>query len=144
MLEINGTLIIAMISFIIFGFIMNAVLYQPVLKIMQEREAFLLSNEQETAEAIRQAEELLTKKENELLQARIAAQKSVAEGTEKFKNANKAVINEFSNEQKLMAEREKEKIQQEFLSAKEQLQSEQQELSDIILQKIIGEGVKNV
>ena len=43
-MEFNATFLVSAISFILFVFIMNAILYKPVIKIMEEREAFLKSN----------------------------------------------------------------------------------------------------
>ena len=44
MLELDGTLLVAIISFIIFAFIMNEVLYKPIIKILEERKAFIDNN----------------------------------------------------------------------------------------------------
>ena len=51
MLELDGTILVAMISFIVFAFIMNAILYQPVMKIIEERKNFLKDNEELTKQA---------------------------------------------------------------------------------------------
>ena len=44
MLEFNATLLIAMLSFIIFMCIMNLVLYKPMREIVEKREQLLADN----------------------------------------------------------------------------------------------------
>ena len=48
MLEFNGTLLIALISFVVFMFLMNMVLYKPMLEIVEKRKRLLAQNEEET------------------------------------------------------------------------------------------------
>ena len=44
MFEFNATFIIAMFSFVVFIMIMNAILYKPVLKVINERQTYIDDN----------------------------------------------------------------------------------------------------
>ena len=44
MFEFNATLIVAMISFVVFMFIMNAIFYRPILNIIKKRDDYINSN----------------------------------------------------------------------------------------------------
>ena len=44
MLEFNATFLIAMFSFVVFIFIMNAIFYNPILRIIRQREDYVNSN----------------------------------------------------------------------------------------------------
>jgi F-type H+-transporting ATPase subunit b len=44
MLEFNATFLIAMFSFVVFIFIMNAIFYKPILSIIRKREEYISSN----------------------------------------------------------------------------------------------------
>ena len=44
MFEFNATLIVAMFSFVVFMFIMNAIFYRPILNIIRKRENYVNDN----------------------------------------------------------------------------------------------------
>lgn len=141
-MEFNATFLVSAISFIVFVFIMNAVLYRPVIKIMEERQAFLDKNEKDTEDANRQAEEFATMKESELAKARAEAKSIVDNGTEKFKAENKADLDNYSSEQKQLTEDKKSELYNEMTSAKETLKQSSDDISRMITDKILE--VKNV
>ena len=141
-MEFNATFLVSAISFIVFVFIMNTVLYRPVIRIMEERQAFLDKNEKDTEDANRQAEEFATKKEAELAKARAEAKSIVDNGTEKFKTENKAALDNYSSEQKQLTEDKKSELYNEMTSAKETLKQSSDDISRMITDKILE--VKNV
>ena len=141
-MEFNATFLVSAISFIVFVFIMNTVLYRPVIRIMEERQAFLDKNEKDTEDANRQAEEFATKKEAELAKARAEAKSIVDNGTEKFKAENKAAMDKYSSEQKQLTEDKKSELYNEMTSAKETLKQSSDDISRMITDKILE--VKNV
>lgn len=141
-MEFNATFLVSAISFIVFVFIMNTVLYRPVIRIMEERQAFLDKNEKDTEDANRQAKEFATKKEAELAKARAEAKSIVDNGTEKFKAENKAALDKYSSEQKQLTEDKKSELYNEMTSAKETLKQISDDISRMITDKILE--VKNV
>ena len=141
-MEFNATFLVSAISFIVFVFIMNTVLYRPVIRIMEERQAFLDKNEKDTEDSNRQAEEFATKKEAELAKARAEAKSIVDNGTEKFKAENKAALDKYSSEQKQLTEDKKSELYNEMTSAKETLKQSSDDISRMITDKILE--VKNV
>lgn len=144
MLELDGTIIIAMISFVVFGFIMNAVLYQPILKIVEERRAYIASNSDAEKNATKEAEEYTEKREAELDKSKKNARQIVSEGTVKFKAKNSEKIKEFSEQQRNRADAEKQQIILEAEQAKEMLDNSANELADIIAGKVLGKDKANV
>lgn len=142
MLELDGTLIVAMISFIIFAFIMNAVLYRPIINILDEREKFLSENSSIEKSAIEETEKITEKKNSEIAEARAIASKQVSESLEKFKQEKKEATLSFNKTQKEKVESEKQKLEQEAKNATEELSEGIENISDLICNKILGE--KNV
>ncbi|MCR5261332.1 MAG: hypothetical protein K6C94_05785 [Candidatus Gastranaerophilales bacterium] len=138
MLELDGTLIVAMISFIVFAFIMNAVFYQPIMKIMDERQAFLAQNEATANNAQNESITISEQKQKELADARTAATKDVSANSEQFKKEQKAEIEKFSKEQKIITENEKIKLVQEAEQAKTEISAGVDDIANIISSKIIG------
>lgn len=57
MVEFNATFLIAMLSFVVFIMIMNAIFYSPILNIMKKREEYINSNYTQAKQYIEQATE---------------------------------------------------------------------------------------
>lgn len=117
---------------------MNAILYKPVIKVMEEREAFLKANSDEAEFARSSAKDFADKKQSELASARKEATETVAEGTAKFKEDNKNLIEEFEKSQKARAEEEKTTLKNEADNSKDDLNRGSAEISKIIVDKVLG------
>lgn len=141
-MEFNATFLVSAVSFIVFVFIMNAILYKPVLKIMEERKEYLNDNEAIIAEVNKDSDTMVNKKREVLAQAKLNAAKLVSEGSEKFKSENRVITEEFAKQQRNIVEEEKNKIREEAENSKQELESNSSDLSKVITDKILG--VKNV
>ncbi len=137
-MEFNATFLISAVSFIVFVFIMNAIFYQPIMKIMEERNAFIEGNAQDVVAANASADEISAKKEAELSQARAKAKKTVDEGTNKFKVENRSKIDEFMKNQQAKTASEKSAINDEAENSKDILNKNAEDLSKTISDKILG------
>lgn len=62
MIEFNATFLVAMLSFVVFIMIMNAIFYRPILNIMRKRDEYINSNYDEAKKLSEQAEKLDIKK----------------------------------------------------------------------------------
>ena len=58
MIEFNATFLVAMLSFVLFIMIMNAIFYRPVLNIMRKREEYINSNYNEANSNSEEAQKL--------------------------------------------------------------------------------------
>ena len=72
--DINATLPLVAIQFILLMVLLNVILYSPLLTIIEERKEYVLSNLAEASEKLAQAKELTTQYEQELETARKEAQ----------------------------------------------------------------------
>ena len=144
MLELDGTLIIAMISFIVFALIMNEVLYKPVLKIIEERKAYIAANTAAEQKAAKETRDYTEKRDYELEESKKEARLTVSEGTVKFKTKQRELIKEFSENQRNMIEAEKQQLQIEAGNAKTVLNNSANELADIITDKVLRKDRANV
>lgn len=68
MIEFNATFLVAMLSFVVFIMIMNAIFYRPILNIMRKRDEYINSNYDEAKELSEQAEKLDIKKADTIQQ----------------------------------------------------------------------------
>jgi F-type H+-transporting ATPase subunit b len=76
--DINATLPLVAIQFILLMVILNIILYSPLLTIIEERKEYILSHLAEASEKLAQAKELTTQYEQDLDTARKEAQLEIA------------------------------------------------------------------
>ena len=72
--DINATLPLVAIQFVLLMFILNALLYSPLLAVISERKEYILGNLAKASEILSQANELTTQYEQELDSVRKEAQ----------------------------------------------------------------------
>ena len=68
MIEFNGTFLVAMLSFVVFILIMNAIFYNPILGIIRKRENYINSNYEDAKRLKNEAEEFNTTRSAKLEQ----------------------------------------------------------------------------
>ena len=75
--DINATLPLVAIQFVLLMLILNALLYSPLLAIISERKEYILGNLAKASEILSQANELTTQYEQELDSVRKEAQSEI-------------------------------------------------------------------
>ena len=76
-MEFNGTFIVAFISFIIFTFIMNIILYKPINDIVQKRKKYIDDNYDEAKDNAQKTKTILEDRKDKLSKARFEAKEKV-------------------------------------------------------------------
>lgn len=79
LLEFDGTFIFALISFIIFVLIMNAILYKPVMKVINERQKFFDKNQKTVMHSKQKVKETLEYKDNVINSTKKEASKMLSD-----------------------------------------------------------------
>ncbi len=140
-MEINATIFVSTISFLVFIFIMNMILYKPVMKIMEERQNYIDANKNEADLHDKHSKELLADKDKQISDAHkksrdIVAMKAEAIKEEKSKalNNTKAEMNSFVEQQKQDLSNQKNEIYYGF-------KANIADLANNITTKLIGQGV---
>ena len=146
MFEFNATFLIAMISFVVFIIIMNAILYKPILSIINKRENYIDENLNAAKNSKEKAQEILAEKETKLAESSLQARQIVS-----------GRVQQENDKAKRLTEEAKTKTQKNIASAKENLRNEEiqtanslsgnvRELAESISEKILGEktSIENV
>ena len=138
MISINTTLIIQVINFLILVFILNRLLFRPILKLIKDRTQFFQSTKEEINQLEKEAQELKDKYQSiqndtrrEAARERDQMKSMSAREIEEFLNASR---NEAS---KIKTEAEK-KAEMELSQAKSSVSGEAGMLADFIVQVVIG------
>jgi len=76
--DFNATLPLIAIQFLLLTFVLNKILYNPLLSVIDERKQYILSNLERASELLSKATELIDKYENELSKIRKEAQLEIA------------------------------------------------------------------
>ena len=137
-MEFNGTFLATIITFILFVFVMNKVLYAPILGIMEERKSFIDSNYKDAKDNDAKSAELVAEKEEKLSDAKEEARGKYIAAVDDYK-AQKAEV--IANAQSTaQAELEASRIELENVSneVKNGLKSSMNDLANDIVEKVIG------
>jgi|GEM_PF-626366 len=85
LLQIDGTFLIAGLSFILFVMIMNWILYEPMMRILGEREDFYNMNSEAAAEAKSKTETILEESRQKISSTQKEAQELIKKTSESAK-----------------------------------------------------------
>jgi F-type H+-transporting ATPase subunit b len=140
-IQINITLIIQIINFLVFMLLLNALLYKPVVAKIRERETRIRKDREKAAELDQQVQEQEKRHQEELAVARQqgALEKNALTAEAKKKEA--AILDKARLEAARIVEDMKASIRVEAEQVRKALQAEMAPLAQSIFEKILGRPV---
>ncbi|MRR17011.1 MAG: hypothetical protein EG826_11205 [Deltaproteobacteria bacterium] len=136
------TLFVQMATFLALVFILNYLLYKPILSIIERRKKQLDELENE----IKLFKESVTKKaaeyEEKLSKAKAGASELKKEIIAEGSNQAKSIVDAVRNEIPLMAQESQKKMDQEMQAARQILNTQSRKLSLEIAEKVLGRRVQ--
>ncbi len=137
LISINETLIVQVISFLVFLYIINRIMIRPLRSVMTERENHIDSIQQDIVTAGSKLESL----SNEIEERQSAVRMEAFEQKKKLEEAGSRLADEiFSSASKEIAaekEKVKEKINAQVLEARKYIKAESETLALSIMEKIL-------
>lgn len=140
-MEINATILVSAISFIVFIFIMNRILYKPVLEIMEKRQNYINSNKAEADKHHKNSQNLLVERDEKLAQAQRESRDIVASKADALKEEKSKVLKDtkdsvtsYFNDQKQSLYREREDVARA-------MRYDVADLANRLTTRLLGEGV---
>lgn len=140
-MEFNATFIVSIVSFLLFVWIMNAIFYAPITKIVQEREENLRKHYEDADILNSEADTILKDRDEKLSKTEAEARHIIADKIENFNNRSKNAITQTSQEAAKEIKRRKEELKQTQSDAELELNSKTQNLAELIAAKIMGAEV---
>lgn len=125
LLTINGTLIVIIVSFVLFALLMQTVFYGPLSKIKSKRSEHINNAKKEAEESALQAEILGREYHESLMNTR-----------KKVKEKTTEALNEANEEKSKILEEKKQQISDYLKQEKEYIQSEKNETMDVLKSQI--------
>lgn len=142
MIDLNSTLLIQMINFLILIFVLNIILYKPIMKVIDARKKRV----EESKETVGSFDDLIEQKvadyEETLRQARVDAMNQREEIKNEGVEAGKKILADTRDEVTAMIQDFKAKIAAEKEQARRTLQERTQEIAREISEKVLGRSVQ--
>lgn len=141
MINLDWTLFVQMINFLVLLLILNHLLYKPVLKILDERKNKINDAANAVKELERSSEEKLTLYHEQIQAAKIEAlsqkEKIKAEGGE----ARSKLIDQVKEESDKIFLQARDGIEKEAALAREALRRQSEEMATAIAEKLLGRNL---
>lgn len=137
-MEFNGTFLATIITFGVFVFFMNKILYAPILEVMQNRKDFVDENYKSAEADNKMADKLVAEKDEKLVEAKSEAREKYNTVISEYKTQKAEVIASAHS----LANEQLEQSNVELLGVsndvKNSLKSKMTDLANDIVEKVIG------
>ena len=139
--DFNGTLPLMAIQFILLTIVLTFVFYKPVSKVIDEREAYINGNLTTASEKLIKADELYKEYDEQLKTARVSAQSIIAKSEKEAKDAVALEIDEARKDAAKLIDRTNKELESQKSLALQQLETQVDDLSQLIKEKLLGKEV---
>jgi len=139
--DFNATLPLMALQIILLSVVLTFVFYKPVSKVIDEREAYINGNLTKASEKLIKADELYSQYDEQLKTARVNAQTVIAQSEKEAKDIVAAEINDARQDAAKLIERTNKDLEVQKTRALEQLETQVDELSQLIKEKLLGKEV---
>ena len=136
------TLLIQIVTFLILIYILNLLLYKPILAIIDRRKKQLEELENEIKLFKESVDKRVAEYEEKLKQAKANATELKKEIIKEGDNQAKSIIDAVRNEIPLMTQEFQQKMDKEIQAARQILSSQSRKLSLEIAEKVLGRSVQ--
>lgn len=139
--DFNATLPLMAIQFVLLTVVLTFLLYKPVAKVLDERESYISTNLTEASEKLLKADELYTQYEEQLTSARLDAQSVVSKAESEAKETVASEITQARADAAKLIEQTNKELEAQKSLALEKLETQVDELSQLIKDKLLGKEV---
>ena len=137
--DINATLPLMAIQVVALTYILNSLFFKPVGNVVEKREKFVSNNIMDAKNKLSEVEKLEADLLSQLQSARSEAQKIVSEAENESDKLYKEALELANNEANASKEKARLEIENQTSSAREQLFKQVDELSELIVNRLILE-----
>ena len=129
--------IVLLVNFLVLVFVLNAILFKPLLRIFQEREESVKGSLDTAKEMDRKKEEGLERMNKELSEARQKAKDVFEKLRDDGLNKQKALLSDAEGQASAMLQRAREELKAEAEKARVSLKADAEKFSDEIVRKLV-------
>ena len=136
--DLDATLPLIAIQFLILVLLLNATFYKPLTRAIDERDNYIRTNQLEAQERLSKAEQLAKQYEQELAVARRQSQTVIADAQAEAQKIAATKLAEAQKEAQVQREQAAQDIEQQKQEAMRSLEQQVDSLSHQILDKLLG------
>lgn len=137
--DFDATLPLMAVQVVILTFILNALFFKPVGRVVEEREGYVNTSRAEAKKKIAEVEKLESDLKNQLKEARIAAQKVILEAEQDSDNLYKEALALATSEANSSREDARREIDSQRDKALNQLKNEANNLGNLIVERLLAQ-----
>jgi len=141
LISINETLLVQLISFLIFLFIINRIMIRPLRETMSERDEYIQKIQKDAIQAHKRVDEIVAATQQEELEVRHTALKIVAQMESLGNQEAQDIITAARDDIAAQKQQSQNEIEQELAKAMSKVQAEAHALSQGIMEKILNRKV---
>ena len=138
MIEINLTIVIQVVQFLLLLFVLNRFLFRPTIDLIGEREKKITICEEGTKNCHQSVQARLKSYENQIFEAKVKAHEQQELMTEALKKEEEKKLVAVSEEAFRIVSATREKLQQETEVLRRQLREQAEEMSQLVAEKVLG------
>jgi len=135
--DINATLPLMAIQVVVLTYLLNSLFFKPVGKVVEKREEYVRNNITEAKNKLAEVEKLEADLLNQLQKARSEAVKIVNEAEQDSEKLYQEAIDLANNEANASKEKARLEIENQTSSARKQLSQQADDLSELIVNRLI-------
>jgi F-type H+-transporting ATPase subunit b len=139
--DFNATLPLMAIQFVLLTTILTFVYYKPVGKVLEDRETLISGNLATASERLLKADSLYQQYDEQLKEARKNAQSIILEAEKEAKGIVALEIDQARKDASKLIDKTNSELEAQKTLALEKLETQVDELSDLIKEKILGKEV---
>jgi len=139
--DFNATLPLMALQFVLLTTILTFVFYKPVAKVLEERETLISGNLTTASEKLLQADSLYEQYDEQLTEARKSAQSIILASEKEAKQIVASEIEQARKDAPKLIDKTNRELETQKTLALEKLETQVDELSDLIKEKLLGKEV---
>jgi len=136
--DFDATLPLMAVQVVLLTFILNALFFKPVGRVVEERENYVSSSRAEAKKKLAEVEKLEADLKNQLKEARLAAQKVINEAEEDSDKLYREALALATSEANASREEARNEIDSQRDSALNQLKSDADKLGELIVERLLA------
>ena len=136
--DLDATLPLMAVQVVLLTFILNALFFSPVGRVVEEREGYVTTSRSEAKQKLAQAERLEADLKEQLKDARMAAQKLIQEAEQDSDKLYREALAAATADANASREQARREIDAQRESAMSQLKADADKLGDLIVDRLLA------
>jgi F-type H+-transporting ATPase subunit b len=139
--DFNATLPLIAIEFVLLTVVLTFVFYKPITKVLEDRETMISTNLTNASERLLKADELYQQYDEQLKSARLEAQQIVDAAEKEAKEIVASEIDQARKDAANLIKKTTNELEAQKVLALEKLETQVEEFSQLIKEKLLGKEV---